>query len=642
MGYNSKYNKTDAETLENELDVIMTKLETLGYNNSSLTGFIDHLNTSNTNGAATVSIWHGNSAKAFVSKVELYLKNVKTFKQLVEQYRVVASMMADYEDMYSTYKNYKDEENLLYSEIQMEKMKLVDRYGTIVEEYLNGYKPYWDLSEVEENDKKEIEELKTKFKRLEELAELIKEYQRKLDTADTAINNNLTADNSRVATTHVVPTTYSHYAFSLTDLPTEFADFKKEAENFQDVNISIIGSSDSTINSIIETLRNVRNKINDYIQSLSIQFSSVVSYLSDYSRYLKGSIGDGGTGKYAIKTSELYGVKFVSATDNFRTVKNVTPKDEEKPEEKEVPKEIKIELKPGDKGTINKKYIDFAKITDNAYGALQAEKGEGNWIPFEKMSPQWWGVYTNDEIEYEVRNDGTIWFIDTNSKGQKVYMGFTTVGVLTTCLTNQEKESNNYSDIEFDMMSDDAGEFEYDKLNEDGKNTETVTTEVTYPDEFYYENITPKERMNKRMNKAKELGISFDKYMELYYRGKAKSLDYTYEEYLETHYSSIGELIGFPDGNWDGLTHEQVVSARKSKAEELGISYKEYMNAYYRLKAKSLDYTYDEYIKIHNEDLAKRAGLPIESIPDAIKKADEKGITYDEYIDEMIKNNDSK
>ena len=42
--------------------------------------------------------------------------------------------------------------------------------------------------------------------------------------------------------------------------------------------------------------------------------------------------------------------------------------------------------------------------------------------------------------------------------------------------------------------------------------------------------------------------------------------------------------------------------------------------------------TYQEYIDAHYETLAEHVGIPKESVPDAIKKAEEMGMTYEEYI----------
>ena len=95
----SKYNKSEANNFISSVDVLIEKLDTLGYSNSNLMGFIDHINSSNqSNYNSNAAIWHGNSARAFAGKVETYLKNVKKLRILANDYRNAAIDMVEYEE----------------------------------------------------------------------------------------------------------------------------------------------------------------------------------------------------------------------------------------------------------------------------------------------------------------------------------------------------------------------------------------------------------------------------------------------------------------------------------------------------------------------------------------------------------------
>ncbi|MBR2712832.1 MAG: hypothetical protein IKE73_03895 [Bacilli bacterium] len=422
----SKYNKSEANNFISSVDVLIEKLDTLGYSNSNLMGFIDHINSSNqSNYNSNAAIWHGNSARAFAGKVETYLKNVKKLRILANDYRNAAIDMVEYEETIDEWEG--NSPGLLGA---LETIGASGATGGAIGSALPGIGTVIGaaggvisgglFAAGKENEAE-------------------RNYKKILNNKSNNIEEILNQSTSDEISSYISSIGYSQYCFSVNDLTLESSDFEKEAETFSGLSISCY-SSDERIRIMTDNLREKISRINGYLQDLSIAFRSSVSKFQDYSDYLKGKKGDGGRGIYNINVPSLISCKFKEATQYFRTDKNSTNPYQKPIKEKQ---KIRIELHPGDRGTINKNYIDFYKITDNAYGALQAEAGEGSWIPYENMRPEWWGVYTNDELEYEVRDDGTIWFIDTNSKGQKVYMGFTTVGVLTTCLETQANEGDS-------------------------------------------------------------------------------------------------------------------------------------------------------------------------------------------------------
>lgn len=115
---------------------------------------------------------------------------------------------------------------------------------------------------------------------------------------------------------------------------------------------------------------------------------------------------------------------------------------------------IKIDLGKGVSGKINKEYIDFTKITDNFDDAKN-----GNFFDSNKV----YGEYFDDNLEYEVENDGVVLL-----KSNGVPMGRTTVRAIRTKIDSINSNNN----LNVDKSSNQENKI--NNLNDDKKNENNI------------------------------------------------------------------------------------------------------------------------------------------------------------------------